>query len=132
MNNSLSVHLARLESENRDLSTRLESTEQKLTNTNSKREQQREHNESMYRKRVNDLESQVRDIRQRMTRELSQDFAIKVKEVEDKGRQLKNRLADEFRVRTDEMNAKNGELQRKVRELEERNMRHELHACDTR
>ena len=79
MNSSLSVHLARLESENRDLSSRLENTEHKLNHTNLKREQMREHNEAMYKKRVCELETQVRDIRQRMARELSHDFAMKVK-----------------------------------------------------
>ena len=78
MNTSLSIHLARLESENKDLSTLLKNTEQRLTSSNHKREQQYEHNESMYKKRVGELEAQVRDIRQRMSRELSGDFAMKV------------------------------------------------------
>ena len=55
-----------------------------------------------------------------------------MKEVEDKGRQLKQRLAEEFCVRSDEMSVKNSELHQRIRLLEEQKMNQDLHACDTR
>ena len=78
MNRSLTSHLARLESENESLSQRLETSEQKLLKTNHNKEQLQEHSDALYKKRLLEMEKQVREIRQRMARDLSQDFAMKV------------------------------------------------------